>query len=146
MKRTLTAALVVLSALVSSCASHARVAPPVNVVVTAQPGVDPAEATRLRTIVADNVRRWVTDGQPLTVSIDLAPETSETNASLYLHPSRMVQQVITANYKITDAEGFVLDWGTSRYLVTDVGYSRLDAMHRTANMIASRLTMLHPRG
>lgn len=145
MKQNASVLLLVLFAIVlAGCASHANVAAPVSIVVTTEGSVDPAEAARLRSIVSDAIQRWVHDGKPITVAIALAPATVRQDplggTSSKYGPTFM--QEIVATYTIRDKDGFVLDWDTFRYPVTEVSYSRLQSMQGTADYIANRIVRL----
>lgn len=123
--------------------SSASVAPPINVVVTGD-GVAPAEIQRLRTTITESLARWVRDGKPLTVTVHLEPQVLRTApiTTPTRYPER-INQVIAGDYSVTDADGFVLDWDKFAFPVNEVGYSRLEAYHRTGDYIAKQLVRLH---
>jgi hypothetical protein len=125
--------------------SRPRLAPPVSVVVTTSGGVDPAEGARLRGIVEESIWRSVRGGrQPLTVAISLAPVTAaRPRMSGMLRRPTDYDQLIGGTYTLTNSRGEVVDSAPFGYNVADVGYPRLDSMHRAADAIAARIAKLH---
>ena len=137
--------LVFFGFLLGGCAAHvagARPASPISVFVTAAPGVDGGAAARMRAIVEQSIRRNVRDGQPLLVSIALTPRTLRHESTTGKRGTTF-QQIIEADYALTDTDKFVLDARSIAIPAAEVAYSRLDPMHIAADTIATRIASLH---
>lgn len=138
MKRSLLfAALIFLAA----CVSSHPAAAPVTVVVFAQGPFERADATLLRTLTDDAIRRSAHGGPARTVAITVEYQRDDFSSSALRSETVGGIQITGAMYTISDPTGRVLEsqWVP---MTLDRNSTKLAVMHETARWIAARIARL----